>query len=363
MRRVILYSLLLITTIQFVLLLSDAGYPVDEHSDMFARVEAKAQEWHDACLYRLHSLDLAPRTEALAAGLLLGDKRFIDPEARNEIRDAGMSHILAVSGLHVGIVWVLIGLTLSLFLPLVMRLGWNELPFYYGLRVVTLLLLWLYVLVVGCPPSALRAGVMITITQISYFVHRDAWGWHNLAIAVIVLLLVSPSLLYDVGFQLSVTSTAGIMAFSPLLSSGHDPYRHRPWRDVVGNWVKRMFVLTFSAQVFAFPLVAYYFHFIPLLGWLQGLFVFPLVSVLIYGFILLMLCPPLVVVGLPLELASDWVYAFASFISRAEAWLAGGRAEWFPSVAEVIVMELMLVVAVSCWRIGHDKEARLNTHI
>lgn len=365
-RKVVFRLVLMLTICQFAMMLYEARVPIAEQSELKHRVEAKAGEWHNKCLARLQTLQLTKPTEALAAGLVLGDKSLMASDVKKDMRNAGMSHIMAVSGLHIGILWLVIMTVLSLSIPIVIRLGYNELIVHDLIRVVALLLLWLYVVVVGCPASALRAGLMITIIQISIFLHSNAWGWHNLVIAVVVMLVMNPELLFDVGFQLSVSATAGIIAFRPLLENDPMSYYYSATKRFL-QYLTKLLVLTFSAQLFAIPFVAYYFHYVPVLGWVQGVFVVPLVSVVIAGFLFLLLLPSemlLVCVGdhtlafwlsWPLERLSDWIHFFASTIGRFESWLMGGRVEWHPSAWEAVIMEVFFVAAVVCWRIGHSK--------
>lgn len=371
MRRTLLIGLVLFGTFQFVLLLLQARYPIAEHNALVTRVGGVAQEWHDACIMRLQGVGLSPRCEALAAGLLLGDRQMLASEDIHDVRSAGMSHLLAVSGLHVGIVWAVIWAVLSLTIPFVYRLGLNEYRYYEMLRLVSLTGVWIYVLLVGCPPSALRAGLMISVTQIAAFLHRDAWSWYNLAIAAFIMLLVSPSLIFSVGFQLSIAATAGILAFHPLLVPARShPATHRLSFNVVLQYAGRLLALSLGAQIFTIPIVAYYFHFVPLLGWLQGLLVLPAVSFLMGGFIILILLPSSLSIipvaghslmhwlSTPVELLTHYIFNFASSVSQAELWLVGGRAEWFPTVSEALCCELALIVAVVCWRVGYDRSSR-----
>ena len=289
-------------------------------------------------LDRLHNIGLSSDAESLAAGLLCGDKSLFDASVIRDMRDAGMSHLLAVSGLHIGLLWVLVWWTLRPVLLVPARMGWYDVAWYRGVRIVSVALLWLYVWMIGFPPSAVRAATMLTLAQVSPLFGVESWSWSNLVMAALLMLCFDPMQMGQVGFQLSFAATAGILTFSRFL--------HGPWR---------LLVLTFSAQYFTLPLIAYYFHHLPLLGWVQGVLVVPIVALLVYGFVLLLCVPAswgmMVICGeslyhwlsLPVEALSWWVLHVAQWVTHLELFLVGGRVEFYPSLAEVCSLEVVLV--------------------
>ena len=308
-------------------------------------------------LDRLHNIGLSPDAESLAAGLLCGEKSLLSTETIHDMRDAGMSHLLAVSGLHIGLLWTLLWLALRPVLLIPYHLNLYEIAWNRALRLVSVALLWLYVWMIGFPPSAVRAATMLTVAQVSPLFGVDSWGWQNLVIAALLMLCCDPSQVASVGFQLSFAAMAGILAFHPLAESGND-YIMRSRRH--GLWsllrpVRNLLLLTFSAQLFTLPLTAYYFHHLPLLGWVQGFLVVPVIAFLIYGLLLLLMLPPaagLIAVGtenlyhwlsLPVEALSWWVMHVARWTSQMELWLVGGRVEFYPSVGETVLLEIILV--------------------
>ena len=307
-------------------------------------------------LDRLHHIGLSPDAESLAAGLLCGDRSLFSTEAMHDIRDAGMSHLLAVSGLHIGLLWGLLLFLLRRLLLIPYYFGWNAQLWNDVLRMLTLVLLWLYVWMIGFPPSAVRAAILISIAQISPFFLIESWSWENLATAALIMLCYDPMLLGDVGFQLSFAATAGILAFRPLLTYPHRPrHQHSKTLDERLYPVTSLFWLTFSAQLFTLPLVAYYFHHLPLLGWVQGFLVVPLLALLIYTLLALLSVPAswgmfslfgetlYHWLSLPVEALSWWVFQVAHWVSRAELWLVGGRVEFYPSLFETVLLELIIL--------------------
>ena len=199
----------------------------------------------------LSHLDLSPTTNALLHAMLLGQRDAIMPELKELYRQTGAAHILALSGLHLTI---LFGLIHFLFLHIVayrMR---------YFIGCMAIVLMWGYALLTGFPISLCRASLMMTLLIIGQMRLTGTDSWHALGLTAFTLLLISPSSLYDVGFQLSFVAVAGILLFfRPLADVGLPSHR----------WVRRIwqtFLVSLSAQLGVMPLLLHYFHRFPLSG-------------------------------------------------------------------------------------------------
>lgn len=282
---------------------------------------------------RLHAAGLDSTTVALAQGVLLGDKSHLSKQTIVEVRRAGMSHMMAVSGLHIGILWALLWLLMRP-LCLVMKGGWH--------RLLIMALLWAYILAVGAPTSAVRAGIMISMVQLAWFLHRDVWAFDNLWAAALLILVFNPHQLYQVGFQLSFLAVAGILAVKP----------------------KNLLTLTLSAQLLTLPLCAYYFHNVPLFGWLQGVLVVPVLALFVYLLIALVVLA-LALPGVAIPLLStliNWLAAYialvARWVVRIEEYCLGGRLDWYPSVGETVCMEAALVVGLLLYLWGERQKCK-----
>lgn len=318
-------------------------------------------------LDRLHHIGLSPDAESLAAGLLCGERSLIAPDAVRDIRDAGMSHLLAVSGLHIGMLWGLITFLLRRLLIIPFYFHWNYALWNDICKGITLVLLWSYVCIIGWPPSAVRATVLISIAQISPFFQVRSLSFENLILAALLMLCADPMLYGDVGFQLSFAATAGIVMYRRLMTEhvSRSTKRHRPtlWHRM--RFVRVLFWVTFSAQLFTMPLCAYYFHHLPLLGWIQGFIVVPVISLLLY-WLIGVFCLPVtwgtcVICGdtlyhwlsYPIEALSWWVLQVAHWVSQLELWMVGGRVEFYPSLGETILLQLIVIgaswAAIGLW--------------
>ena len=232
----------------------------------------------------------------MAAALLLGWRDDLEPSTLLHFRQAGIMHLLCVSGLHVGIVAWLAGL-LFLFMG---KLRWQRVL----KGSVQLLAIWGFTFVTGMAPSTLRAAVMFSLLRIGYMAQQRPMVLNNLCTSALLLLFVNPGLLFDVGFQFSYTAVVGILALQdPLRSLVKLPFEKR-WTAPV-RYVWKLVCLTLSAQFFCIPLQLYYFH--EVYTW------FIIANLLIVPFAGLLLATVLAVVLLPQ----------ASVLGHAAVWLAG----------------------------------------
>lgn len=298
---------------------------------------------YDAIIQRFQELGLSPEVIALARGMLLGDKGGIDPALVQSFRSAGMSHLLAVSGLHVGVIMSLVWLVLSPVEALVRLVAPLRMVVYYATGIVKRLLVIVltvgYVWFIGAPTSAVRAGLMLCLCLVGWMLQRPTSAWNCLLLAALVLLALDPWNVTQVGFQLSFLAVAGILLFQPWL------------QDYSLRWWERMALLSISAQWLTVPVTAYYFHQVPFLGWLQGLLVVPLVPFFV-GFLLLgCLFPSLHWLCTPIEALYGWITWASQLITQWERWLLGGHLYFYPSLVEVILAEVFFLALIILLRI------------
>ena len=289
-------------------------------------------------LESLHELGLSDEAIALAQGMLLGDKSGLSSEVVSAFRTAGMSHIMAVSGLHVGIIMSIIWIC---FRPVEMLVGFLapfSLTVHYALgdlkRIVVIALTAWYVWLIGAPPSAVRAALMLSLLMLGWMLHRSTSAWRCMVFAALVLIAWDPWTVGQVGFQLSFLAVAGILLFQPWLQSERFP-----------RWL-RLVLLSVSAQWFTTPVVAYWFHQVPLLGWVQGLLVVPLMPILVSLLLVGILLPSFHFLAVPIEALTAWMGWVAQGIGRVEQVLLGGHLHFYPTWWEVLLAELLLLAIV-----------------
>lgn len=270
---------------------------------------------------------LGSEEAAIAAAMSLGDKRSLDAAQRQSFSATGVSHVLALSGLHLGILFSLYSL---LF---VNRLRSRRGRVFASL--VGVALLWGFALLVGFPLSLVRATVMFTLWQLSVVLYSERSSLNNLALAALLILLFSPASLFDIGFQLSFTSVFFILLLTPHIPRPRWLRRSRLLALLYG-WL----TVSIVAQIGTGPLVAYYFHTIPLVGLLGNLLAIPLAYVILGLALVFFLIPGFQ--GLTATLLG-WCIRF---LTGAVGWMSAwpySHIKAYPHWAEVMVCYVLLL--------------------
>lgn len=232
------------------------------------KVREVFSRWRKYLLETLQKNGLNGEEYDIAAAILLGNDQLIDPDTEQNFVAAGAVHILCVSGMHVGII----------FLVLNFLFGFIN-KFKHGTWIKNLLifiLLWAYALLTGLSPSVLRATVMISFFILANALKKDYDRYNLLAASAFLLLVINPFLLFHVGFQLSYSAVLGILIFYQPL------YRSLYIKNKIIDAFWAAIVVSFAAQLGAFPIAAHYFHVFPVYFLLTNLVVF-LLSYLILG--------------------------------------------------------------------------------
>lgn len=235
------------------------------------------------------ALSSAHRAELHA--MLLGDRSGLTEEQTLAFRRAGASHLLALSGTHLGI---LLTLVTFLFLRRARFTRWR-----WPVLLFALALLWFYVFMVGMPKSLLRAALMATLFLLGRFCHRPGRGADVLASTVFLMLIFDPLCVFDVGAQLSVAALVGLVFLLPLFLGALPSFtmiekemmdRGRYCAIQALCWVGTGFAVSLSAWLATMPLVLYYFHQVQPWQLLTGIILVPFTSLLLYGGVLVFLC-------------------------------------------------------------------------
>ncbi|WP_421920393.1 ComEC/Rec2 family competence protein [Marinifilum sp.] len=227
-----------------------------------------ALHWRDDLLQIYRDNGIREESFDILAALTLGYKASLDPEVRSAWADAGAMHVLAVSGLHVGIIYLIMNFILG-FLSRVR----------YGILIRSLLLLsalWFYALLTGLSPSVMRAACMFSFIIIGVAIRRKGGVFNSLAASAFCLLLYDPYLLFTLGFQFSYVAVAGIVFFQARFDKLlyiKNPILDKFWQ---------LTTVALSAQIATFPLTIYYFNQFPTYFLLSGYVVITLAGILIY---------------------------------------------------------------------------------
>lgn len=190
-------------------------------------------------------LNLSKEEKSVLATITLGYCKDMSRDVRKRFSLTGVAHLLAVSGFHVAVVCGFLSLLFS-FLP--------KSPFYRWLKyLLTLCLLWCFVVITGLAPSAVRAGLMLTLYLTGRVLRRTTDGYNTLAAAAFCMLAFNPLYLFDVGFQLSYLAVLSILFLQPRLQDlimVRNPIVAMPW-----GWI----TVTLAAQAGTTLLCLYYF--------------------------------------------------------------------------------------------------------
>ncbi len=243
--------------------------------------------------------------------LLLGQRQEVSKELLNDYSNAGAIHILAISGLHVGIILLILS---RVFKPLeVFKKG----KFFKLILIV--IMLWFFALLAGMSASVVRAVTMFTAVAIGQSIQRKNSVIHSLVFSMFVLLLCNPMFLFDVGFQLSYLAVYGIVVIQPKLVRLWEP----KWKLLDKVW--QLTTVSLAAQLSVLPLSLFYFHQFPGLFLVSNLVIVPFLGIILMGgilIIILSLCSllPEIFVQLYGGIIS-WMNAFIRFVSEQESFL------------------------------------------
>lgn len=219
-------------------------------------------------------------TGAVILAMTVGEKKGIPQNIRDIFNATGTSHILAISGLHVGIIAFL-----SIYLIMTMLRYWQWIVLRSNIRIIShiaaIFPVVFYTLIAGGGISVIRAGIMILTFMLALLLGRGRDLFNGLAMAGFMILIITPYSLFDVSFQLSFSAVAAILLITPVLMPKQLPevssLQRKIYRSLMG-----MAAVSFSAILGTWPLVAYYFNIISPVALLANLFAVP-----IFGFIAL----------------------------------------------------------------------------
>jgi competence protein ComEC len=273
------------------------------------------------------------REYALGTALVLGFKDDIDHDTRQAYADTGTTHIMAVSGLQVGLLFAALQWLLAR-----VPLGGSALRRRLLTAGLGLALIWSYAFLTGLSASVLRATVMFTLVILGQAWERQSSLFNTLSAAAFCLLLWNPYLLCDVGFQLSFLAVLSIVYLQPRIvrwldvrnavldrqRSWHAPAAQKGWRATAwladATW--QLTALSLAAQVATFPLGLYYFHQFPFSFLLSNLIAVPISSLAVYVGVVLLLAKGLVaLVGLALPAAAG---AVLDYLPQGIGWVFQG---------------------------------------
>ena len=230
----------------------------------------------DFLLVTMQGLGVHEDEYAVAAAILLGYDDSLPQELRQKYVAAGAMHILCVSGLHVGVIFMVFSYMLA-FLDDRKKIQ------RIVKQLVLLVLIWFYALLAGLAPSILRATIMLSFVIIGNIINRKGILLNSLAASAFILLCMNPSTLFDIGFLLSYVAVIGIVILQKPIS------KMLYFKCNILNKIWEITSVTIAAQIATAPFTIYYFHQFPMYFWLSNIFMTPISSIVIIGGMIMLL--------------------------------------------------------------------------
>ncbi len=226
------------------------------------KLVAFAKKLRRNLLQKLEKESVFDNTYEVSAAILLGYDFLMDAETEQDFVRAGAMHILCVSGLHVGVIFLIMSFLLNFMKTTIIG--------KYVRIVLLLLTVWAYAMLTGMSPSVQRAAIMLTFFIVGEASSRIKDSYNTLAASAFAMLLFNPMLVYGVGFQLSYAAVLGIISiYRPVFNLIY-------FKNIVANYFWSILSVSIAAQIATFPIATHYFHYFPTYFWLVNLFVIPL---------------------------------------------------------------------------------------
>lgn len=207
--------------------------------------------------------------QSVVRAMVLGDKSGLDKDVREDYALSGVSHLLALSGLHLGIIYALLSV-----ITYRLRRHWTG-------QLFILLAVWGYVLLVGMMPSVVRAACMLTVYSVATVLGRGTMSVNSWALAAVTMLIVNPMTLWDIGFLMSFLAVLSILLVVPMIQS--IPVIVRLRSMPVCRWIVDMVAVSLAAQVGTAPLIAHVFGRFAVYGVVLNIVAVPLAMLVVWA--------------------------------------------------------------------------------
>ena len=275
------------------------------------------------------------REYAVAAALMIGYSDLLDVDQRKEFAGAGAMHILCVSGLHVGIIFILAD-KLFFFLRKQKRGKWLR-------PLLILLVIWFYALITGLAPSVMRASLMFSLVTIGGALNRKSHIINSISASAFLLMLINPAIIFELGFQLSYAAVLGIVLLQPHLQKLFIP------NNKFQKYLWDIIAVSLAAQIATGPISLMYFHQFPNYFLITNLIVIPLAGVLIYSGLAFVLLSQIPLLG---TLASTVLVWELKFLNSAVGLIEGlpgsvSRDIYLPGFSTFLLYIVILSLFVS----------------
>lgn len=208
------------------------------------------------------------KNSAMLKGLLLGDKQEIEDDVREKFQTLNISHILAISGMHIG--YIIIGIQLLL----------KKIIGKKNTKIATIIILIIYIFITGFSPSVIRATVMAILVISSTLFHKKNDIWNAMSISLLGILIYNPFLITDIGLQLSYLGTIGIILFHSTVLQFFNRVKFKRNSKII-EYIKEVLSVTISAQIMIYPILLFNYNIIGLYSLIANLFISIIIGIII----------------------------------------------------------------------------------
>ncbi|MFL9843077.1 ComEC/Rec2 family competence protein [Flavobacterium rhizosphaerae] len=290
--------------------------------------------------FKIHHYSAA--TQHILNALLFGQRQDLEKQTSAQYADAGVMHILAISGLHFGVLFYIFTMLLK---PL-RRLYKNGAVLRF---IIMMAMLWSFALLTGLSASITRSVIMFSFILTGQLLNRNGHIYNSIAISMLVILLVKPSFIFDAGFQLSYAAVFAIVWLQPLYKKFKKP------KNKVLQYITDIIAVSIAAQIGVLPLSLYYFNQFPALFLLANIVVIPLVSfILVLGIVVLVFnfiyAPLSIILGKALGLLIDVMNGYINWITSFETFIIKNIS--FPLL--LMICLYLVLIAVVRWLYKQD---------
>lgn len=272
---------------------------------------------------------------AVATALILGQRQDIAPEIIQDYQYAGAVHILSVSGLHVGFIF--------LFLNFLLKPIPNTRKGSFIKLSIIISSLFFFALIAGLSPSIVRSVTMFSFVAIGLHLRRSVNIYHTLLVSMLLILLFQAYFLFDVGFQLSYLAVFFIVWFQPILASYWNP------KNKIVKYGWDILTVSFAAQIGTLPLSLYYFHQFPGLFFITNLAVIPLLSLIMFLGVVVMSAAAIGFTAFWLTKPLEWSILLLNKIINSIASFEQFIIKDIPFNFSLLTFSYILIIALIIW--------------
>jgi len=296
------------------------------------KIFAFAKSLRDKLLIKLKTNSYFDNTFQVSAAILLGYDYLMNAETQKDFVRAGAMHILCVSGLHVGVIFMILSVLLNF-----MKSTLHGRLFRMILLLVSV---WAYALLTGMSPSVQRAATMLSFFIVGEAFNRLKDNYNTLAASAFVMLLFNPALIFSVGFQLSYAAVLGIISiYRPVFNLLY-------FKNIALKYFWSVLAVSIAAQIGTFPIATHYFHYFPTYFWIVNLFVIPLSFLIIFSgfaFFIVSWIPVLsTVMG---WFTSLWVLVLSTGVSYVELFPFYGVEDIYMPWIKLLIVYLVIITS------------------